>query len=212
MKYLILPLFVVLVLFSGCSQQPPAGPGGNAGAAPGGGLPGMPGEKSIDDFYYSGMATGSNDPSLCDRIEMPTERDDCYSQTASRENMDLSCAKITNPAGKDSCYIQVAQTSKDASVCEKAASMKQVCYTNVARATGNAAVCDGITVDTQRDMCVQELVPEEQRDAAFCEKLKSELVKNACFLSVAERTKDASVCNRIQNNTYKQGCLLNIQQ
>lgn len=92
-----------------------------------------------------------------------------------------------NESDPDQCYWDLAYETSDASLCTriKNAETKNYCYYDIAFDVESYDLCNPISDDALRDECYMDvLINKESKDAAVCERMKTEL-KQECLEEVA---------------------------
>jgi hypothetical protein len=97
-------------------------------------------------------AERQNDSSLCERIEIPYWKDDCYAGVAmTTDNVSL-CDKMEDQITRGGCY---SETAQDLAVCNRIDNqdIKDACYAHVAKIKKDPAICDSIQNQIWKTRC-----------------------------------------------------------
>ncbi len=149
---------------------------------------------------YFNMALGSNDFSICDRIEATDHwHTGCYFQAAKITKDTSYCDNIKNEEEIPGCYFAVIG---DISICEKATDSdgKDECYRVAASANKDGLLCGNIVDSDRQENCYVNLARNLQ-DSTLCEKITNSERKEHCYryaegnMIINEKTKPVTERN-----------------
>jgi hypothetical protein len=161
-----------------------------------------PGDLIKDGYnrneYYERQALDNKDLSSCDKINIQSQRDDCYSKMAILRKDPGICSKMIESSKYD-CIEQMAN-KVDPAFCSLMSSeyLQNECYDNVALQAMDGTVCNKINTNKSAAEYCYGLVDfryikkaEEENNASLCEKMievegDGTTTKGYCYERVAE--------------------------
>ena len=81
-----------------------------------------------------------------------------------------------------------------------------MCLELVLMVTENSAVCEEMSEQRQKDICYKNLVEEFEAEDKYCAQIKSEDIKDSCYIKSAINAYDPEVCKNINEGTNRGRC------
>jgi len=177
------------------------------------------------DFCYKNASLTRNDSSLCDKIQNQESRDNCYLQSLKNNPKSEVCNKINrNSQHLSECYLLAAIYSDNNAACspfkieelpkesvENYEDWKAECLFGVAVHNQKPEICDRLDRPENDVLEIKSLCHAlANRDVESCSSLKSDAVKERCYLEFAYMNKDRSLCEKMElasnrSSYYKTG-------
>jgi len=145
------------------------------------------------------IAKEKQKPSLCDKINDRSIRNECYSSLG-------SCAEVDYAPTKSRCYSTVAMLNEDVSICEMAGSNRDTCLIDIARETRDMSICNNKVGIALKEKCISEVIRVRQAfgapesDVEDCRMLHNASARNNCLFAVAEGTDNIVLCQEVTND------------
>ena len=132
---------------------------------------------------------------------------------SAKADVSENCASQAWLPGKIQCHLDAAEAAGDPGLCEGSgvAIVRFNCLSLYAERAGDPAHCERIgTADhhavAMRDACVSG-VARARREPGVCEFVKSETIRDACYLMiVAEHGGDTRLCRLIGSEALRKSC------
>ncbi|MEK7227415.1 MAG: hypothetical protein AAB641_00810 [Patescibacteria group bacterium] len=112
------------------------------------------------DYCYADDAFTFEDPTLCEKVQDPAKKDDCYAPmtVALASNIENTCGKIQDIEKKERCYGGVAQAKRDFKICDMINNegVKNECYRSVSYEIGyreGISKCSNVQNQNLKDIC-----------------------------------------------------------
>ncbi|MAG91723.1 hypothetical protein CMO83_03540 [Candidatus Woesearchaeota archaeon] len=111
--------------------------------------------ETLEDIKELARSDPSEASKLCNNIQIPDLKDQCFSNIGEVQRNQNYCNRISNERTKDFCYKNVAIPKNDNSLCEEISTdaVRDTCYMTFVLDNDDFSVCGKITNDAQRRSC-----------------------------------------------------------
>jgi len=86
----------------------------------------------------------------------------------------------------------------------------KICDTSKKLASNNIADCDNIDQNSNnfvtKDICIQDKAIKN-KNPEFCKSISGTMMRDTCYMGLAQQMKQKNLCNNISNDAIKAGCL-----
>jgi hypothetical protein len=179
----------------------------------------------------AGDAMASNNPGLCENLNLSFRKHQCYEQVASGLRNSTICNAITDPSTLDKCKYTVGIQANSFSACLEISDdqMKALCIAEVAgnRAdslasgagetwdkinslfTGQTSPCESLGDSTKRDNCYRYAAVNTNR-SSNCGSITDRDKRVDCYAVVAYSRNNEGACHEQENAADRDKCLYTI--
>ena len=157
---------------------------------------------------FRGIAVANKDIEYCEKItyEDGDTPGRCYFNMALGSNDFTICDKIDSAdTWHSGCYFQAAKITKDTNYCDSIKDEEKIpgCYFTV---TDDLSYCENASTDG-KDECYR-VAASANKDVALCEQISDSNNKDNCFVNLARDIQDVTVCEKISNIDIREHCSL----
>ncbi|NQV90911.1 hypothetical protein HQ489_00385 [Candidatus Woesearchaeota archaeon] len=211
MKYLIIILLALTLLFAGCTLfKEPVDPNDPCSALEGGqkdycymeaGTCSKVKSEVVRDTCVVELAKKSQSLDACKLVKDETTQGFCQSEIAILKNNPDACDDIENVYWHDNCYNKFALEEEKGQFCGEIFNDLQYmeCYMDVALKTNKAGLCF-ILNNPDKDICFNKIA-QATKDVETCKKIKNLLNAEVCIAKVAKLKGDMTICDQL---TFKE--------